>query len=177
MTRAKFYRPSKEPAGSKPYLYRACGLDGIYLLNGFHVEEHDGEQYVFIDHEDELHREIARHVICTRKSLTGKEIRFLRNTLDLTQKQLAQRLGNNSQSIARWEKGEIEIPADAEKLLRIFALASIATPEEKDALRQLILKRLAELDEMDERQSSTAAFERYNRWQQTKCRPEPAHAH
>lgn len=177
MNRAKFFRPGHEPASGKPYHYRACGLSGIYLLNGFKVEEQDGEEYVFIDHEEELHREIARHVICTRKSLTGKEIRFLRNTLDLTQKQLAQKLGNNSQSVARWEKGEIEIPADVEKLLRIFVFASIATPEEKDTLRQLVLKRLAELDEMDEREPPPAAFALNNHWHQTQCQAEPIYAH
>lgn len=176
MTRAKFFRPGKNPA-CEPYAYKACGLDGIYLLNGYEVEEHDGVKHIFVEHEEELHREIARHVICTRKSLSGKEIRFLRNTLDLTQKQLALKLGNNSQSVARWEKGEIEIPADAEKLLRIFVFATIATPEERDALRELIVQRLAELDDMDEREPQSAAFERGNHWKQTKCVAEPAYAH
>ncbi|HEV2366014.1 MAG TPA: hypothetical protein VGS12_17655 [Caulobacteraceae bacterium] len=44
----RFYR-SGEKIRPAPYPYRASGgLEGIYLLNGYRVEEHDGEQHVSI---------------------------------------------------------------------------------------------------------------------------------
>jgi len=85
-----------EDVSAKPYLYRACGLDGIYLMNGYTVETHDGEEHVAVSDIDGLHKAIGRHLVTFRKALSPKEIRFLRNTLDLTQAELAQRLGNTT---------------------------------------------------------------------------------
>lgn len=103
MTHATIFRRQGQKDRNEAYHYKACGLENIYLLNGYHTEEHDGETHVFVDGEEELHRAIARHVICTRKTLTGDEIKFLRKTMDWTQKELAERLGNDSQAVAHWE--------------------------------------------------------------------------
>lgn len=43
MTRKNFFKPVKEVC-AEPYHYKACGLDSIFLLNGYDVEEHDGER-------------------------------------------------------------------------------------------------------------------------------------
>lgn len=83
----------------EPYHYKACGLEGIYLLNGYTVEEHDGERHVFVENVDELHKAIGRHIISKRKGLTGAEIRFLRNTLDTGH------LGRQSSAHARCAAG------------------------------------------------------------------------
>ena len=116
MNGENFFKPGEE-VRPEPYHYKACGLEGIYLLNGYTVEEHDGERHVFVENVDELHKAIGRHIISKRKGLTGAEIRFLRNTLDLTQNELAAELGNNTQSVARWEKGQNHIPgAPAEQV-------------------------------------------------------------
>lgn len=128
-----FYLTSEE-VRNEPVLYRACGLDEIYLLNGYDLEDHDGEQHLSVQKMEELHQAIGRHLVTHRKGLAPKEIRFLRNTMDLTQAELAARLGNNAQSVARWEKGECEVPGASEKLLRVVFLASLLTDEELDAL-------------------------------------------
>jgi DNA-binding transcriptional regulator YiaG len=143
------------------------------LVNGYKMVEHDGEEHVFIDDEEALHDAIARHVICTRKGLTGKEIRFLRNVVDWTQQELAQALGNNSQSVARWEKGKVPIPADAEKLLRVRIFVELLTAEESGVLRRLIQERLSDLDEMDEVVTPPATFMLDHGWRErsgTACR-------
>lgn len=158
MSEAEFFRRPGQKVCDEPYEYKACGLDNIFLVNGYRKVEHDGESHVFIEGEEDLHRAIARHVICTRKTLTGKEVRFLRNVVDWTQHELAQQLGNNSQSVARWEKGQVPIPADAEKLLRIRVLVELLTPAETGALRRLIQERLSDLDAMDEDSTRPAAF-------------------
>ncbi len=156
MKLAHFFKPAEE--FRDPYHYKACGLDNIYLLNGYDIEEHDNEKHVFVRNMDELHQAIGRHIVTKRKGLTGPEIRFLRNTLNLTQSELASELGNNAQSIARWEKRQVEIPGDAEKWLRVFFFAKLAAPDELEALRDLILQRLAELDEIDENETTPAKF-------------------
>lgn len=151
-----------EDVSAKPYLYRACGLDGIYLMNGFTVENHDGEEHVAVSDIDGLHKAIGRHLVTFRKALSPKEIRFLRNTLDLTQAELAQKLGNTSQSVARWEKGECEVPGAAEKLLRAYFLVSVMTQEEFESLKKLLSS--SDLDQNDELRVRPAQFELLGSW-------------
>lgn len=134
----------------EPHLYRACGLEGIYLLNGFVIEEHDGDESVSIRDIDGLHLAIGKHIVRHRKALSPKEIRFLRNTMDLTQAQLAEAVGKTSQSVARWEKGEIEMPTAEEKLLRIFFLVRCMSDDELHEFREFLSNRMSEMDEMDE---------------------------
>ena len=156
MTRENFFKPTEDVRDA--YQYKACGLDNIYLLNGYEVEEHDGESHVFVRNMEELHEAIGRHIVLRRKGLTGTEIRFLRNTLNLTQKELASELGNNAQSIARWEKGQVDIPGDAEKLFRVFFFAKLAAADELLELRDLIQRKLADLDEIDHGEKFPAKY-------------------
>ncbi|HEV2366015.1 MAG TPA: helix-turn-helix domain-containing protein [Caulobacteraceae bacterium] len=111
-----------------------------------------------------LHKEIGRYLVTYRKGLTGSEIRFLRKTMDLTQAELAAHLGNDSQSVARWEKGVCEIPGPAEKLLRAIFLALVMTEEEATALRELVLSKLQELDAQDEVTPAPAEFSHADKW-------------
>ncbi len=153
-----------EEVRKEPMPYRACGLDGIYLLNGYSVEPHDGEDHFSVTKMEELHQAIGRHLVTRRKGLAPKEIRFLRNTMDLTQADLASHLGNNAQSVARWEKGECEIPGTAEKLLRVVFLAHLMGDDELSVLRSFLTKALDTLDEMDETEPSQARFEWDDKW-------------
>lgn len=162
MKQDNFYLANEEVR--KPFHYRNSGLEGIYLLNGYEVEEVDGEEYVTITDIPGLHNAIGRHLVMHRKALTPREIRFLRNTMDLTQAELAERLGNNSQSVARWEKGETDMPGTAEKLLRAVFLASLLTTDELIALRDLLVTKLDVLDELDEINPVAAQFELFDNW-------------
>lgn len=120
-----FYLTGESVRDSEPHSYRVCGLDGIFLLNGFDIDYHDGERHVFIKEIDGLHAAIGKHLVMHRKALAPEEIRFLRRTMGLTQAELADDLGKTSQSVARWEKGETEIPGVAEKLLRAIFIARV----------------------------------------------------
>lgn len=152
-------------AACEPFLYRGCGLDGIYLLNGYAIYEHDDEQHVSITDMDGLHKAIGRHLVAYKKGLSTKEIKFLRNTMGLTQAELAARLGNTSQSVARWEKGECEIPGTAEKLLRAVFMASLMRNDDLLALKELLVNKLTELDELDDPHSVSAQFELFDQWE------------
>lgn len=153
-----------EEVQSEPYNYRACGLEGIYLLNGYRIEYHEDEKHISVSDIDGLHRAIGKHLVLHRKALAPNEIKFIRKTMDLTQAELAGRLGNTSQSVARWEKGEVGMPGPEEKLLRVTFLASLLTDGELNALRDLLTKTLVELDALDQASPPPAQFQFGDEW-------------
>ena len=133
-----------------PYHYTQCGLDDIYLLNGFHYHEVEDDLGVAVQNADGLHRAIALSIVRNKAVLSGKEVRFLRKLLDFTQAELALWLGYNPQQIARWEKGHGEINPCADRLLRVIYTASL---EEKGENILSTIRDLAELDaQVSERQ-------------------------
>lgn len=102
------------------YHYTECGLDNVYLVNGFTPKDTPRGKTVSIADIDGLHRAIGRHLITERKRLTGKEIRFLRHELGLSQAALAALLGSDEQTVARWEKGRNKPSRAAEAVLRLL---------------------------------------------------------
>jgi DNA-binding transcriptional regulator YiaG len=50
-------------------------------------------------------------LVVTQKSLSGKEVRFLRKFLGQTQAGLAELLEVDKQTVGRWERGEVSMPA------------------------------------------------------------------
>lgn len=153
----------------EPFHYKGCGLEGIYLLNGYTFHDYDGERHVSISDIPGLHQAIGRYLVACRKGLSPKEIKFLRNTMGITQAELAARLGNNAQSVARWEKGQTEIQGTEEKLLRAVFLASLVRDEDLTTLRDLLDKRLMELDEVDELKAHPVQFELFERWEEKQA--------
>jgi transcriptional regulator with XRE-family HTH domain len=140
-----FYRPGSYPC-DEPILYEGAGLDGIYLCNGYDRDEVDGEWFTWIEDIEGLHHAIALHLVLNRKALAPKEIRFIRNTMDKTQAEIAHMIRVDEQTVARWEKGKTAMPGSADTLLRSKFLASIGTAEE---LREFVSERSDKLDELD----------------------------
>ena len=108
----------------QPYHYTQCGLDDVYLLNGYKRHQTPYGSGVTVENVEGLHSAIAEYICFNKAILSGKELRFLRKLMDLTQAELATWLGCDAQSIARWEKGKTEINGAANKLIRIAYLAS-----------------------------------------------------
>ncbi|MDX2142232.1 MAG: helix-turn-helix domain-containing protein [Rhodospirillaceae bacterium] len=122
----------------KLYHYRMSGLEGIYLADGFDiVDTHRGQGVVFHDVEG-LHRAIGRHLMKSRKRLSGPELRFLRKDLDQTQAALARLLGVTSQQVARWEKGQSAMPAAADAMLRLIYAETIGEPMKPSVVLRVI---------------------------------------
>lgn len=128
---------------SKPYHYTECGLDDVYLLNGVKRHKTPYGSGVAIEKAMELHEAIGTHMCLHKASLNGKEFRFLRKLMDLTQSEVASYLGCDVQSVARWEKGKTDVNPAAEKLLRILYLGS--RKHKIDAAE--LIKLLSGLDE------------------------------
>ena len=144
-----FIRPG-EALCDEPLHYEECGLDNIYLKNGFSWDEDDGERYVSVKDIDGLHKAIGLHIVLTRKAPSGKEMRFLRNELSMSQADLAKVLSVSDQSIARWEKGQCEANGAAVFALRIVYLLSLVPEKQRETLMNTLLDRLSALAETDE---------------------------
>ena len=140
-----------------PIRYVAGGLS-VMLLNGYDlVEDEDGEEPDLIVHDlDGLHRAIAKHLATKKKVLAGGEIRYLRKFLELTQAELADKMGCDSQTIARYEKETTEMPGPAERLLRI--LVDFQIEIEGVTLGQL-QQLLDDLNDMDSDADDDVSFE------------------
>jgi len=109
---------------SEAYHYTQCGLDDVFLLNGYKRHQTPYGSGITVENVEGLHEAIAAHLCRNKAFLSGKEFRFVRKLLDLTQAELAVFLGCDAQSIARWEKGKTEINGAADKLVRVLYLAS-----------------------------------------------------
>jgi putative transcriptional regulator len=104
------------------YHYTESGLDNVWLVGEGvkFVTLPGGRKEVRISDVEGLHREICRLLIEEKKSLTGKEFRFLRQELLLSQATLAKLLEVAEQTIHRWESGKSDIPRTADALVRML---------------------------------------------------------
>jgi DNA-binding transcriptional regulator YiaG len=101
------------------YHYLECGLNNIYLSNGYEIySDPEYGECVSITNVKGLNKAIAMDLVNHKPRLTGAEFRFLRKEMEMSQNALADLFGNNEQAIARWEKGG-KIPKWADRLIRI----------------------------------------------------------
>jgi len=108
----------------KTYHYTECGLDNIYLVNGFKITKtKSGDEEIFIHDIHGLHKAICMILISKRGFLSGKEIKFIRSILDLSQTTLAKLLGCSYQTVLLWEKNKGIISKTADHLLRAIVFS------------------------------------------------------
>ncbi|TBR41379.1 helix-turn-helix domain-containing protein [Marinomonas agarivorans] len=115
------------------YHYTECGLPNIYLKNGFITEKRDekgsekeqNEEYTSIHDMENLHTAIAQSITDSHTALSAAEFKFLRIELNLSQKLLGQRFGVSEQTIARYEKGQSDIPRTTDAALRSLYMEKV----------------------------------------------------
>lgn len=112
----------------EPVSYPGCGLDDIWLASGYDLETIDGELTIKVRNLDGLREAIGRSLVKRKKLLSGKEIRFLRHEMELTQTKLAQLVGSDAQQIARYEKGQTRMPGPVDRLLRMLFREHLGDP-------------------------------------------------
>jgi len=135
------------------YHYTECGLDYIWLTSGYSVVDAPGGRQVVIKDIDGLHELIGRYLIDNKGSFTGKEIRFLRHEMLMSQALLAKLLGVSEQAVARWEKGKADVPKPAETLIRLLYREHI---KDKTVMSfQARLQRLADMEDSADGQRVT----------------------
>lgn len=132
-------------AAMSNYHYTGCGLDYVYLENGYIVHDTPYGEGVSIEHADELHRVIANWIVQQRHTLRGQEVRFLRSLLDLSQAGLGEVLGVSRPTVARWEAAADQaIAASSDRALRLF----YSLTEDDHALATRVRDLLREIDEL-----------------------------
>ena len=127
-----------------PYHYKMCGLDNIYLKGeGVIIGAGKYGATVSIANMEQLHALIATDIATSTLALKGKELRFLRVQLDLSQVQFASLIESTKQNIGRYERDEIEggIPGSVQMAARMLYLAYTKHPD--------IAKVVADLAELD----------------------------
>lgn len=105
-----------------PFHYTLCGLDNVWLHNVDVFHDIEGERVVSIPNIEELHKAIAWELVAKHRGMSGRELRFLRVELDLTQTELGALLGKEKLTIGRWERGETAIDPTAETVIRLLVV-------------------------------------------------------
>lgn len=133
----------------KGYQYLESGLDSVFLVNGFEYHEGPRGKTVSIHDIEGLHKAIGIALVHKKQRLTGKEFRYLRTEMLLSQATLAKVLGVKELTVARWEKSASEIPLATEAVVREMYLDSVG--EGHKPIREL-LEAIADLDnKLDQR--------------------------
>ena len=102
------------------YLYTESGLDNV-IIEGIGVTIDDaGEECVTIPNIRGLHRAIALAILRKPSSMSGKELRFLRSEIGLTQAQLADIVHKEALTVSRWERAEQPVEPNAEAVIRLY---------------------------------------------------------
>ena len=102
--------------------YTECGLDNVYIEGVEPVIDDAGEKVHRIEKINGLHKAIALSIIDHENSMSGKELRFLRTEIGLTQAELAKLLHREGLTVGRWERGEVPIDDHAEALIRLMTI-------------------------------------------------------
>ena len=123
------------------YQYTGCGLENVWLANGYAIKETPYGEGVAIDDVDGLHRAIGKRIVEQNSRLTGEEFRFFRKGMGFSQSALGKMFGVTDQTIANWEK-KGDVPKMADSQIRQYFALSIDGGSDVGA----ILRRIAELD-------------------------------
>lgn len=123
----------------KMYHYTDCGLDNVYLENGYTIAK-DGS--LFIEDIHGLHHFIARRIVLQGRKLKGKEIRFIRHFMDLSQKTMGEILGVDYQTVHRWETSKNVIPKTADRFLKVIFHEYL----DPDSRARSVMEMISDLD-------------------------------
>lgn len=130
------------------YHYTECGLDYVYLSGGVDLVDGPRGKQIVIREIEGLHEAIGHYLVNEKRNLSGKELRFLRHEMVMSQATLATLLDVAEQTVHRWEAGKSEVPKPAEALIRLLYNEQLGNNENvKESL-----KRIAALeDQLDQK--------------------------
>ncbi|RDH88328.1 MAG: transcriptional regulator [endosymbiont of Seepiophila jonesi] len=126
----------------KLYQYTGCGLDYIYLTNGYDIKKTPFGEGVTIHDLDGLHCAIATDLVDDRPNWTGAELRFIRKELGFTQQILGEFVSRDAQTVALWEKDKQPVPEEACNIIRGIYKSRI----EGNVEFEKMIERINELD-------------------------------
>lgn len=120
------------------YHYVDSGLRNVWLANGYRVKRTAYGSAVAIEDLEGLHRAIGQCLAREKPKLTGREFRFLRKELGLSQAAFAAAVGNDAQTVALWENNKTRLPVWADRVMRkLYQEASGRNGKLRDLLERL----------------------------------------
>ncbi len=134
-----------------------CGLDNVYLENGYTIKKTAYGEGISIHDMEGLHEAIAYNIITKLRKLNGDEIRYLRKELELSQKGLSILLDVSENTIRGWENSRSSISGSANTLMRIIYLENIGKNEK-------IINFIERLNKLDEEFNKITLSEKNNHW-------------
>jgi len=101
--------------------YSGCGLEGIFLKNGYAIVQTPYGDAVQIEGVEQLHDAIAADIVSQPSPMSGHQFRFLRKEQELTQAEYAAMIRVDVQTVANWEKrGKQDVPGPADFAMRLW---------------------------------------------------------
>lgn len=125
------------------YHYTESGLDNVLIEGMVPCVDVDGDEVVTIANVSGLHRAIAEAIVSHEAGISGKELRFLRTEMGMTQAQLATVVHHDTQSIGRWERSEHPIEPTAEALIRLLSVQRLGLQGEPSTIEELSQRCIA----------------------------------
>lgn len=101
------------------YHYTACGLDNVWLENGYAVKKTAYGKATSVDDAIGLHQVLTIELTQKKGRVTGKELRFMRTVLGMSQEGLGKCVGATEQSVSLWERTG-KVPQYADSILRLL---------------------------------------------------------
>ncbi len=136
------------------YQYTGCGLDYIYLTNGYDIKETPFGEGVTIRNLDGLHRAIATDLVDDRPNWTGAELRFIRKELGFTQLTLGAFVSRDAQTVALWEKDKQPVPEEASNIIRGIYKSRLEGNVEFEKMIERINKLDRQINDADDRMTA-----------------------
>lgn len=106
------------------YHYTACGLDNVWLENGYTLKATRYGKGVSVNDVDGLHKLLAAKLVEKQGLLNGKEFKFLRVQLGLSQEGLGKLMGVSENAVSLWERKDT-VPLAHDHLLRLMVLGKM----------------------------------------------------
>lgn len=101
------------------YHYKECGLDNVWLENGFVAKSTAYGKAVAIDDAVGLNKVLALDLTKKKGRVTGKELRFMRVVLGMSQEGLGKCVGASEQSVSLWERTG-KVPQSTDSIVRML---------------------------------------------------------
>lgn len=119
--------------------YDICGLDYIYLANGYNIHETPYGNGVSIDNTDVLHKVIGRFIVFEMPHIRGQELRFFRSEFGFSQTKMAHLFGTSLRTYQKWEEDKNkEINPQADRLMRIIYLEFLGETRQFKEISQIL---------------------------------------
>jgi DNA-binding transcriptional regulator YiaG len=101
------------------YHYTECGLDNVWLENGYTVKKTAYGKATSVDDAIGLQQVLTLELTQKKGRVTGKELRFMRTALGMSQEGLGKCVGATEQSVSLWERTG-KVPQYADSILRLL---------------------------------------------------------